>query len=748
MELKEIYLLLTRKKFYLILVPSVTAIIMFIARFSSDRQYVSESQLSTGLTITQSAFGESVRLSPYAIAVEFSNLIETIRSKRVTSRLGYQLLLHDLSVDEPFREPEFEDEEDIPTPEQMVGIEDTLVQAIDEFILFNRSTEAGKTINALMAAYGYDQLSILDESVVYRKGDSDFINVQHTCEDPWLAAFIVNTWANTTAEYYNFMNASRQSGSLVALRQIRDKKQEKLNEAVARLNRFRATNQIMVTSSEDESVSERLDEYRKAVSDEESNARRLQLTLENLRGKIADQNTNTPSNNRNEITNLNRKISGLSDRLFSEPDNSEIRRQLDEARSDLQEAMYKYNSSSNTKLDELFEEENSLEVELSVSLDRVKRLKNDYSLALREVRSSTSQASTLGILEAEVTSGREEYLSAEQEYGDAVSQYTMGGSLIRLSYEGDIPDEPEPRGTVLFTALGFVSGFLTTVFLMIAVEFFDNRIKNPSKFKRVIGNDPIGIVGYYKNYKFDFADIIQGKFSGLDADEADSFLRNLRKIRFEIESHSQSVFLFTSLGKGSGKSFLLSSLAYSLSLADRRVLIIDTNFRDNSISKSYNKYMAEHDIVSSGLDKWAKEFSNRASKSTASKKVDSQNEGENDEFMNANFITKTVNKNIDLIISRNFNDSPLEIFSKAKLDESLEHYLKNYDFVFMEGAALNFYSDSKELSRYSSVIIPVYSIDDKLESTSKTSIKFIEENSKNEVKMLLNKVWPEDLGEA
>jgi len=389
----------------------------------------------------------------------------------------------------------------------------------------------------------------------------------------------------------------------------------------------------------------------------------------------------------------------------------------------------------------LFEEENSLEVELYVSLERINRLKKEYQLARRDVRAVTSKTSTLDILDAEVNSAREEYLKAEAEYSNAVSQSSIGKSSIQLSYAGEVPEDPQSRKTMVFTALGFGLGLFTTLFLIIAIEFLDNRIKSPSKFKRVLGGDPVGSVMHYKNNRSNFAGIIQGKFDGLDAKESDALLRNLRKIRFEFESHSQNVFLFTSLRKGTGKSFLLSSLAYSLSLADKRVLIIDTNFRDNSISVSYGKYLTENGQTNVGLDKWIKESSGERLLNSGREKKDSN------DFINSNFVTQTVNRNIDLVISRSIQDSPLEIFSQVKFGNVLDYFLKRYDFIFMEGSALNYYSDTKELSKYSNIIVPIYSIDDKLESADKDSMRFIQ-NSNNQVKMILNNVRLEDIGET
>ena len=230
MEIRELILLLLRRKIYLIVVPVVTAIMMFLVRFNSPREYESESQLSTGLTYTKGIFGESVAVSPYSIALNFSNLIENMRSKRVVNGMSYRLLLHDLSEVQPFKSPKFGDKEaNLDSLRKQLSVRDALESAILEFKTIEASSSMGKQIYKLLEKYGYTEFDLLSGSNIYRKGSSDWINIRYSCEDPRLAAFVVNTWAKSFIDYYNYTNATRLSGGLAALRQIMDQKENRLN---------------------------------------------------------------------------------------------------------------------------------------------------------------------------------------------------------------------------------------------------------------------------------------------------------------------------------------------------------------------------------------------------------------------------------------------------------------------------------------------------------------------------------------
>ena len=67
-----------------------------------------------------------------------------------------------------------------------------------------------------------------------------------------------------------------------------------------------------------------------------------------------------------------------------------------------------------------------------------------------------------------------------------------------------------------------------------------------------------------------------------------------------------------------------------------------------------------------------------------------------------------------------------------------------YDFIFMEGAPLNTYTDSKELIRYADAIVAVFSAENVFTAADKESIKFIKENKTKLLGAVLNKVKEEN----
>ena len=80
------------------------------------------------------------------------------------------------------------------------------------------------------------------------------------------------------------------------------------------------------------------------------------------------------------------------------------------------------------------------------------------------------------------------------------------------------------------------------------------------------------------------------------------FSHFLRKLRYEVQSSNGKVFLVTSTQVNAGKSFLILSLAYAMSLVQAKVLIIDTNFRRNALTKALLPRMDSRRLLKKGID--------------------------------------------------------------------------------------------------------------------------------------------------
>ena len=68
-----------------------------------------------------------------------------------------------------------------------------------------------------------------------------------------------------------------------------------------------------------------------------------------------------------------------------------------------------------------------------------------------------------------------------------------------------------------------------------------------------------------------------------------SFKESVRNLRYAMENSGGKRFLFTSTKDQEGKTFTIVTLAYSLTMKNKKVLLVDTNFKNNTLTKMSRK---------------------------------------------------------------------------------------------------------------------------------------------------------------
>jgi succinoglycan biosynthesis transport protein ExoP len=163
-----------------------------------------------------------------------------------------------------------------------------------------------------------------------------------------------------------------------------------------------------------------------------------------------------------------------------------------------------------------------------------------------------------------------------------------------------------------------------------------------------------------------------------------------------------------------GKSVVIEALAQSFSLSKKKVLLVDTNFSNNTLTRSFD---AKPVLEQISLD-------------------NERNAAE--KFTSATSMTKI--PYVDIIGCKEGDYSPSEILPKNSLLDHLHQVAGGYDYILLEGANLNLHADSKELSKYADGIIAVFSAATTLKEADKESIKFLKGTHEKLLGAVLNKV--------
>lgn len=753
MDIAVLFRVLLERKWILILIPLVAAVVTFAVMSNMPNEYKSKAQISTGFTINNDIVQLDGNYNAREAEVKFGNLMETMKSPILIGMLSYRMLLHDLTADYPFKRIEQEKLNSLrSSPNNYVGgltkqeLVNLLEAKLDSITLLTSYKENEKEVIQLLRFYGYDYDAVLRNLQIKRANYSDYINIEYTSVNPELSAFATNTLVEEIIRYNNQMSSARLDRSLEYYTRLVQQKREELDEKSEALKTFKASNQVINFNAENEANVSQIANLEIRKQEEERNVYRLRLAIENLTRRLNETGgaSGGVSNNarlievREEINNLNRQL--------RETSNPSIQNKIDSLRAiqiELAGASTAFSQDGQriTRSD-LLEEREQLRIELAVAERSLGSIQTTLNLLKGNTTGLASKEATIAGLQREVDLAAQEYLEAQEKYNIARNTSQGSVSTIKQVLFGQPAVKPESSKIWIFTALGWALSFSLCVVAIILLEFVDTSIKTVPQLENLSGIPVLGAINNIDSKRVDLGGVFSKNNDLDDVPEVELYRRLIRKIRYEIESKKSKVILVTSTKQGEGKSFLILSLAYSLSLIQKKVLIIDTNFKNNALTRML--------IAKPRFDKLleASNYKN-PSKLLVSPDGDQFEDTSSDKDVKDKYkqtiISPTFLENIDIIGSRGGDESPAEILSGRNFREVLDELSTDYDYIFLEGASLNDYSDSKELVEFSNLVLPVFSAQSVIKQMDRESIAYLKRLDGKLIGSVLNKVEMQDL---
>lgn len=718
MDLQALLQVLWRKKWILIVVPMFAMGTAFAIRYFGEWKFASTAQLATGLTVSDELLAEDRYLNPYEVQVTFNNLTEIIRSRSVIGQVSYNLMMHDLKDStNAFRKPSAKAIRDNFGSMANVRVDvfkNILNQKIDSISLLNLNKPDQKQLQKFIDAYKYDYESILKDLSVNRVNQSDFIDVSFVSENPVLSAFVVNTLCSEFIRYYTSVKENSSNVSLESLETIARQRKEYLDQKMEELKEFKTANDMFNAEAESEAKIRQMKDYEDQIAEESQKIRGLELTLANLNLRIEEAEMKAGLRPNDKIITLRKNIAAVNEKYIQGGQKDAVLLDsLTSMRTQLDAAIQKSNDSgpklTPAEMQALRNKKDESRVELEIARENLNSLNNIYSSLRLNIRSSASSEATGEALEKEVEVAREEHLAAQNRLSDAKGKTMTNKVAITQVLIADPAEKAQSRKTLVFMVLAGFLSFGISAFAIVAIEITDARIKTPTRLKQKTRLKIAGTLPKLANTEQDWNQIFHTNGHHVKTHE------DIRKIRFEIENHKARVMMVTSLKDGVGKSFFIIALAYSLSLLKKRTLIIDTNLRNNSLTRTL--------LAHPSLKMLVEDFAKKA-------KLLGPGEGYhppegNGEDETGNLITKTQNQLIDIIGNKKTQLSPSEVIPGGDFKVLIEWLKSHYDYILLEGPALNTFSDTKELVRFVDLVIPVFSADSTIDAKDNEALNYL-----------------------
>ena len=735
MDLIFFFKALLKRKWILITVPLVAVMVAILLTLDYQKLYKSTAQLSTGFTINEQVKFTDERFNLYEADVKFNNVIETLKSSKVISFLSYDLMVHDLDHAEiPFRNPEDSDEKRALLNSINLETAKEVFQArLDSMELLTSFDPEEKKLLELLKLYKYDYSSLSEMLFVDRVKRTDYIDVHFFSENPHLSAYVVNVHCDEFLQYYNSLRSERSVEAINTMSRLVAQKREELNEKEEALRNFKSSERVLNVEAESASQIEQIAEYENLLSQAQQKVQALTLSINDLNERLNEMSFGKPgllaSNGNGEILFLREKINELNKQYINTGSkNEELLERISDLRSQLQLRVAETSNAGivdeygeRVSKSTLNNKKRDLEIERTIAQQNVLALEEKVKGLKYSIGTYASKEARIAALDREVALASQEYLDAQEKYNTALNVNLSTGNNIRQTLEGQPAVEPEPSKRLITAALAGFTSLVFCVMVIVFLEYVDVSVKTPSNLKKQADVHIVGIINKMNLKKTSFRNIFIDK---IQKNEQENIFRDLiRKIRFEIENSGKKTILFTSSAPRVGKTTLIHALSYALSLGKKKVLIIDTNFTHNSLTK-----LLRADPALGG-------FTNNSS-----------------ELMNASTLSKRITQsyipNISILGCYGGNYSPSEVFPNSDFLSDLLATVDNYyDYVFLEGAAMNQYTDAKELARHVEGVIAVFAADDSISQPDYESISFLKELDDRFLGAILNRVNTENVGQ-
>jgi Mrp family chromosome partitioning ATPase/uncharacterized protein involved in exopolysaccharide biosynthesis len=736
MDLAYLFRALLRRKWIIIVSTVFGSAAGVIGTMFLPRNFVSYAQYTTGFSQTQRV---SLSLNEIfdvnQIDARFTNVIETFHSPTVLGMMAYDLLLHDLESSRPFRILTDKEKKDtVYLRTDFEKVKKILRDKLSDMTLLTTYDPDEKRVFDLIALYGYGEFNLSKKLSIERVPHTDYLDVTYSSEKPELSAYVVNEIGVKFKEFYTTLTTSRTKESLSKLDSLAHSKQKQVDSLRKVYEDFRSKIGTPNIGDQATAAMSGVQELTTSLTTEQSRNNELKSQLISVNEQLATLNSTTVApirveNNNDEILSLREKNRQLNSQLAqSGGDDPDIKTKIEENNK----RILQLSSTSPTagtgnsaqKLSEKKEELQTQKINLETDLKASEQNIDLYKSRLKEFRevafSGGGAEATANALQNDLNIAQkdlEKYNSsifASQDI-DVAPDFNFKQTL-----NGQPSLKPESNHRTLIVGISGLSMlFITSLFILI-LEFIDTSVSTPSFFFRATKMKLLTTINKIDIQKKPLKEYFETG-NQIDREKSSNiFIENLRKLRFELENCGKKVILVTSFKPKEGKSLIIESLARAFSMSKKKILIIDANFSDNSLTRTFSA-------------KPALETFSLGSQDNAIDKI-------------WGITTLTNISNTDIIGCNEGNYTPSEVLPKNNLLMNIQKIAQHYDIIFIEGAALNTHADSKELSKFADGIVTVVSSKDIIRETDKESIQFLKNHTGNKfVGAVLNNVNEEFL---
>ncbi len=724
MDIAYLLRILARRKWLILTAMLAAATITFLMIARKPESYKASVIVSTGIVNYKGVNANSSDgfVQQYQIENAFANLIEYAQSRSAIKLLAIDMLRHDLQArgsgtEKPYRQPNkklvsFTDDEEKTLLAQLVKIN------IDSISDPSFSQEFDYLLDKIARSYGYDHDAIHRSLSVKRKAATDYLSFEVVTEEPNLSRQMANLYVRRFMTYYQNISLREKRKSVENFTQVAADKKRVVDSIKVMYYNYLQSRGLAARGKQSEELATQLTALEMAKQRAEASQRSATESKGKIQQYMDDRSSTDAGETKSRVVDKSvtseklEKVRQLTQQSAQAGGKDpEVEAQLAEARTDLERTVRgsartlgtpRQQDESRKTREELYKGKvdadlNRIDAEQSLAElnQRIGRVQSQLRMAVGDDEIASN-------LQSDQDRAEKEFDGVNQQLIDAKMKLENAENPLHVVENAQTPEWPEPNRQVLLSAFAAVVVGSFVIIGLFLLTYMDRSLQSPDLFKKFSSNLPLlGAVGRIPVKNLDLGQIFSGS---ADVPKYMAFRESLRKIRSQIIMSGHHVFLLVSAKAGEGKTFTLHGLAYSLAANNKRVLMLDTNFK-TPLPEAYtdqatpNRAVINKVIRDNGLSDIFQEKTKAG--------------GDAEEHR------------VDIIGNTGLQKSPAELLVPEKFRQFLADLRVHYDFILLESAALNNYSDAHELAPYVDQVIAVFNARSVIGPADKDSLDYL-----------------------
>ncbi|MFZ4621704.1 MAG: GumC family protein [Bacteroidota bacterium] len=609
---------------FIVIVPLLPAVIVFLLTMNDTKEYKSSTLIYTGLASTPDALESSnARIDNYAVNNSFDNLLNLISSREILERTGLKLLSVHLLQTEPKQgvigEDLFKQLQKITDPE----FRNRMIAGNNADTTFARLWREHTSPSVRMYTDN-DKLPYCPEYIegnlkMKRAGISDMLEMSYASYDAASTQLTLKILTGIFMTEFKSLKSQDAQNLVKFFSQETETAETRLNAIAAELKEYRIANGIInydeqtkqLTVEEMYMNGELREELRKYAASEASLAD-LNQKLGNRSERIA--NNQTIVDLREELAKASSELLTLQSVDEHSPRIDMLQKKVNELKLQMKNSLTKYSALEHTEegtnialLEQQWISQYIATVEGKVRIDVFKERRSEFRGRFNKF---APLGSSLHKYERDIDVAEKEYLELLHSLNMARlrQQNLEASTTIKVLDEPILPLKAEPaKRSLLLIGAWLISAFLSIV-IITALELLDRNIRTP---ERAVLFSDLPVLAAYPD------------LASVTADEAGqnafSLIKHqiLRNFKLELlnapNTGTPKIIAVASILNDEGKSTVAAELAQLLTAQGNSVLILtpdellpeNNNALHYEVPNNFSTITACHELteINDGLGK-------------------------------------------------------------------------------------------------------------------------------------------------